>query len=299
MSQIHVLSRGNRRYSLNDYTNNSIALSASNIALTNWLTRIINSGGVTPSTTTQNAIKQFYIDLYNNNILNKMVNVNCVVPDNLQSAICPFIATAGSGSSGISNSWGNVGFTTGDLSSSGLKGNTTAKRLLTGIIPSQNFTSDSFGITLYNTFSDSSTNADASSYNSSTQAMQLLCDYGGTSYFDCWNETGGTGRISGTTTIGGLGYTSGNRTSNSRSDLYQANSSVSHTSIANSTSTSIGTVPTYELPIFAWNHNGSFAQYTAKRFSFIGIHKGLTSSESQLFFNIIQKLRTNLGGGYI
>jgi hypothetical protein len=58
-------------------------------------------------------------------------------------------------------------------------------------------------------------------------------------------------------------------------------------------------LPTCEIYVFALNVNNSPAGPSRNRLSFAAIHQGLSSSESLAFYNLIQALRTSLGGGYI
>jgi len=289
---VHTLQRGTRRFSINDVTNTSPYV---NTAITNWTSRVTAAGGAAPSATTVNALMIFLKGLYDSNLYAKMININCFVPDNITAAITPLIATIGSGSVGVSNTWFSSSFTVANLSISGLTGGGGGYYLKTGVIPAA-IATNNIGLTLYNTISDTSNKNDFGVQVGGVDT-QLLGNYQGAAYWDCYD--GGAGRISGTPLTNGLGYTSGNRISAVSSYIYKASSTVAHVSLAGPGSTP-NTPPTvYDIWAFCMNNSGGAFGETTKRFSFMGIHNGLTATESSTFFNLIQTMRTNIGGGYV
>jgi hypothetical protein len=233
--------------------------------------------------------------LFNTGLYSKMININCFVPDNLTAAITPLIATAGSGSSEVSNTWTNIGFVDSDLSVSGLKGDGTSY-LKTGAKMTDAPT-DNVGMTLYNSFPDASNKNDFGVIDATSQGTQFLLNYQGTTYFDCYN--GGASRAQGTPLTNGLGYGGGNRISATSSSIFKASSTVPHAVAATSTGAS-GTPQIHrDLWVFCLNNQGSPFGQTSKCFSFVGFHQGLTVAQSSEFFNLIQTMRVGLGGGYV
>ena len=298
MSIIHTLRREGRRFGINE-----TSPPAYNPIVVNWQNRVVNGGGPSPSIATLNILNTFYNGLVSNGLDTLMVNVNCFVPDSLQAALTPLIATSGNGSpSGTNvNSWVNVNFISTDLSVNGLKGNGSTKYLNSGVIPSNCLGAQSAGVTIYNTFSEVSTNVDfgANNGNGNSQIMLILNYTGPGAFFDVYSDS--SGRINGSAALaGGVGYTSGNRTNSTTSYLYKATSVIAHTSFAGPGGTNTASAPSRECYFYIYNSAGSPAGTpVAKQFSFAAIHFGLTSAQSSIFFNLIQAMRTSLGGGYV
>jgi len=295
----HSLRRTGRRYYLNDST--SPFSSAAGVAVADWVSRVVAEGGAVPSDNTKNTLATFHQTLATDGILNKMVNINCVVPDSLQAALTPFIATHGSGSAGEGNSWANTNFTNSDLTIFGLKGDGTTKYLRTGIQISNIFSVNSMGITIYNTFSNTeavNSGLDAGVLDFSSRIFRFAVNSADTCVFECYDTS--TTRIAvATPLVGGLGYTSGNRTTSITSSVYVASSVVTHGLIGINTGSLSASPPLLELPIYCLNTTTTFNTISPKQFSFIGIHFGLTQNESLAFYNAIQSMRISLGGGYI
>lgn len=258
----------------------------------NWASRVVAAGGNYPSSSIP-FLTTFVKGLLDNNLYSKMININCFAPDNLTAAITPLIATAGSGSSGLGNTWTNIGFVAGDLNVNGLLGDGSSY-LKTGTRATDAPTNN-VGLTLYQS-NDVTTGNPFGSDSGGAPDFQLHTNIGGLAYFDCYNQT--TGTIKGTALANGSGYTSGNRTDATNQYLYKANSGVAHVQIAGPGGAP-GTIPTPDVWCFALNNNNSAFGITGKQLSFAGIHQGLTEAESAIFFTLIQALRISLGGGYV
>jgi hypothetical protein len=283
---LNTLSRGNRRFQLNDS-----AVNPSN-AVQDWITRIEANGGRIPSVNTQRTMEVLYNDLAGAGLVSKMKSLCVFVPDNLTAALTPFIKSAGN------NLWRSVGFAPSDLSGSGIVGN-AVKYLDTGVIPTVDFpTSTSFGMSLYCTNTLSEGKFDNGSIVNASQQMIWYINNSGGQFFDCWQSSGG-GRATyspGTATA----FFSGNRTSATNLSLYKASSVTPFAETANNNTAGIGTMPSYSLWIFAANANGTpnGGLISGKSYSFAAIHEGLVSAEAQNLFNAVQKCRVSLGGGY-
>lgn len=188
--------------------------------------------------------------------------------------------------------WTNYNFVSGDLTVNGLVGNGSTKYLDTGLTPTVAFSSDtSFGLTDYHVTTDSNQGRDFGI------TCAALIQYSNASYFDCFNEVVGQGRITASNS-GWTGFLSGNRTASNSFAIYKANSGTGHTSLVTG-NTSGGTRPSISVFAFAYNTSGSPSGFVGRRKSLLAIHQGLTSGESASFYNAIQALRTALGGGYV
>lgn len=257
--------------------------------VTTWVNRITTAGGAIPSEGTLNTMDIFVRGLESAGILSKMKSVNCFVPDSIVACVTPLIATYGR------NSWANFGFITSDLNTSGLKGDGSS-HLLTGVIPSTAFSSDtSAGATVVvsqGVASDATYDL-AVLYNE--RAFEFYVEYMNTVYFSCWAQTA-NGRTAYSLASGTPGFFSGNRTANNDVKSYYGTGSSVYAS--GSSSTTDGSRPTIEVAMYGvQSSTGVKGPFSNKRFSFCAFHDGLNSSEVTSLFNLVKSMRTSLGGG--
>lgn len=285
MATQHVLSRGIRRYKIND---SSTIVSPMSSVVINWSQRVITNGGAAVSTNTLNAVSAFYQGLIDNVLLYKMKTVNCFVPDNLSASITPLIVMG-------NDPWTNNNFVETDLTVNGLKGNASNKRLLPGINANNVFNTGNAGLTIY--VKEVYAGGDRLDIGCSQGAGQLVyiapVVSTGQILFDCFNNTVGQGRILADNPGSFQGYFSGNRTSTTASALYIANSGIPHYALGSIT-TGGGVVPTSAMSVW-----GAAGLYSANRISFAAFHEGLTMSESAKLFSLVDTMRRSFGGGYV
>lgn len=262
----------------------------------NWVQEIINNGGEEPSQNTKDVLETFVDGLSSEGLLDKMLAVNCIVPDSLASACAPIIHVKGL------SYWTNVGHIDSELTVNGLSGinSDPPHNLDTGFsclndLPNSN----SFGMTLYSTDTVNNTRSDAAVVdNVLVLDAQLLTNYSGDVYFDCFDAV--NGRVTAPTMAGGLGYFSGNRVSATESYIYGATGSTAHHQMAGPGGDITGTSrPSCPMPLGCWNICPAlYQQGTSKRFSFFAIHYGLTEAESSKLFTLVHSMRQGLGGGF-
>ncbi len=221
-----------------------------------------------------------------------MIAVNCFVPDNLIASITPLIVGPGN------DPWTNhnfIGLGT-DLTVNGLQGNGTTKYLDSGVIPSSAFASeDSGGMTMYSFTSGVSLGNDVGCSTGTNFFCLQLNTILNVALWECWDT--GVGKVQGGNT-GFKGFLSGNRTAANNSKLYRASSTVPFAQIG-SIATTGGVRPNDPIIIFGASNSGVVSQFTNRTYSFEAVHFGLTSSEDQTLFNLVQSLRVALGGGYV
>lgn len=271
----------------------------SSTVVDNWVTSVVNNGGAVPSAQTQRALCDFVNGLDADGLTAKMIAVNAFVPDSIEAATVPIIDLVNPGFP-----WNNIGldtFKTADLGLSGLTNDGT-KGLDTGVLPTNFFDISSGGLTLYctdegpiNLLSDF-----ASIQMEDPQwSFQLLVAYSSvTTYFDCFD--GSTTRISAPTRNNGRGYFSGNRTSATLTRVYHASELFAHQMLAENAVDQTDGLPSGQpIGVFCWDVDGAFGAYNTKTFSFAAIHFGLTDAESIQFFDRVQQLRIDLGGGWV
>jgi len=228
------------------------------------------------------------------------------VPDNLTAALTPLYKTQGS------DPWTNVNFVGGDLTVNGLTGNATTKVLDTGVVSTtawQNagnniIAGTAGGISVYTfTVGTVSSGTDVgSSNNAPSGEIQLAVVFTPTAdnhtYFDFTNQT--NGRIA-VANAGWKGFTSANRTTGTRSDVYIASSSTPFATLGTDVQNCVGNA----MPVQSFCCHG-FKSTTGTRtpnsdrtISFAALHIGLSSAQAQSLFNAVQALRTALGGGFV
>lgn len=224
-----------------------------------------------------------------------MKGLNCGCTDDLACFTTPLIIGVGR------NQWINNGFVSGDLTINGLIGNGSSKYLQTGIIPSTTFGAANAGLSVYVPIAYVAANA-GSDFGAAdggfTDTIEVGPTVGGnTAYWASFNY--GSGAVTYANSAGFVGFFSGNRTGSAATNLYLASSTHAFASAA-SGSSSGGTLSglTYELMCFARNFAGTANQFSAHRVSFWAAHDGLVSSDCQNFYNAVQQMKVDQGGGY-
>ncbi len=265
-----------------------------------WRRRVVVNGGAPPSNNTMNILSNFMYALDFNNLTPKMKAVNCFVPDSLIASITPLIKVIGN------DPWTNTNFSAGDLNINGLSGNGSNKFLSTGIIAYQLTSSalpvaDSHIALYISTGSIEAKNEwGGTDSPGSTLSFRLYGHYNAPNVTATQNYGDNTGIqfTQSSSIVPYTGYVCANRVSGNR-DIYVASSTLPHMSGINSTTLS-STIPTSTtITVFATNEAGSVTNYSSKRYSFMSMGNGLTTNESITLFNLVQALRTSLGGGYV
>lgn len=259
-----------------------------------WILQVAANGGARASDNTLSSLSTFCYGLDSAALTSLMIAVNCLVPDNLTAALTPLIHNQGF------TLWTNNGYVAGDLTVNGIIGNGTSKYLDTGIKPSVAFASiNSGGITLYGTTPQNGSNTDLGGGVGNAFFQLLISAYASNVYFDCWTQT--DGRL---TTGNSLytGFISGNLTGGGLRRVYEANSGLAFNTKATSNNLPVGGPAACTSNLFfdtSSDGGAPTANYCARRKSFAAVHEGLTSAQAQAFYNLIQALRTSLGGGFV
>jgi hypothetical protein len=259
--------------------------------VTNWAGRVVAHGGTNVSLWTQKAVSTFCYGLDAYGLTSKMIAVNCMVPDNLIAVTTPLIVGSGS------DPWVNTGFVTGDVTINGLVG-ADNKYFRTGLIPSVIYGSvNEGGLTFYCYASpNNGPEREIASTPAGGSSSALLVDYQGNTYFDAYTD-GGSGRIN-LATPTPLAFYSGSRTDSTHEYLYYATSSLAFARIAGPGGAPGASLPAIEYYVMAMNNNGAPANYTHKTGSFVAIHHGLTATETEELYTLVQAMRITLGGGW-
>ena len=265
-----------------------------------WANQVVANGGARPSSTSINAVTAFVSGLVADGLTSKMIAVCPFAPDSLIAALTPIPALTTAGN----DPWTNHNFVSGDLTANGLVGDGSSKYLDTGLAPAVIFsTNGNAGLTLYVFQNVSEAKLDFSVQNNvGADTFELYPPRSGDGgFFACWSEVA-SDLVTGTLPNLFNGYISGNRTSTGFAQMTRANSGTPH-AVAGTNTTAVAhshSSVTSNLFVFTGNNSGSpFNLYSSKRLSFAAVHLGLTTSDSNNFFNRIQTLRTSFGGGFV
>lgn len=294
--------------------NNAGALAIA--ALNTWQQNVLNVSGSLPTGAMITAMTNFYAGLVNQGLLSKMLYVMPVPPPSFGFTGSPQPATVGQVRASLMPLIVNAGainsfaafyslLNPGNLTAGGFTGISNF-RMDTKIDITTAFSSDaSAGLTIYNTGGQITGGPDTGalcSFLSPPAEFALYSNSGGSAYFRCWNNTNGD--VHGTLpTSTYTGYVSGNRTAINASAIYIANSTVPHQTLATSSSTTTtGRNQTSFNDPLMWGESNQNRLAndisTNTTISFLAYHLGLTATDSQNFFNLIQTMRQAMGGGF-
>jgi hypothetical protein len=252
-----------------------------------WLMRVAGQA----SQNTVNALNTFMSGSDAAGLTSKMKTLNCYVPDNLLAASTPLIRTYGYP---IWNNLGSTGFVASDLTVNGLIGGAN-KYFDSGVVGTTcGFSAGNGGLSLY----QSTANNNQETEMGDNGGFSIYTGWSAGTYFDCWNTSGG--RVT-TGNSAFAGFYTANRTSSVASGVYKANSVTPFALLVGGTGQSgIGTPSANNLYVhLQYGLTGTPSYYSTKRFSFAAYHDGLDAAQGQALYNLVQTLRTNLGGGYV
>jgi len=259
----------------------------------NWETRLAAYTGVKLTDLTAAANNEWCVAGAVGSWFSKMLDVNTIPNDHLNIAAVPLIR------GGVAASWALINFVGADLTVNGLKGNGSTKYADSKFDASTGgMTQGSGGIVVYIATFVSSTGTVCGANRVATATHGINCHLPYTDnnfYCDIWDRA--VAVI--VSNPGFSGYACLTRISTTDNRCFKASSVVAHTQ----TGSTIGTTVTSNPPdrFLAWwaIRQSTVNSYHAGRFSFCAAHSGLTGSESSSLFNAVQRLRTQLGGGYV
>lgn len=274
------------------YSNSTCSASAiANAVVNDWTNRVANNGGALPADATRTALVTFVSGLITDGLDTSMLSVMPFVPDNLTAALTPLYHVIGS------DPWVNHNFVSGNLTVNGLIGDSATKYLDSGInttaLPS--FTSVAFSVYNYtgDVAADGTWGAWAASdgYDLFLSSGNLVCSIN--------YSTAGAGRIS-FSSPSWAGFTIGSRVANNDLKLYTANSGTAFAQKASNTAvvTDQRAAVNKVFNLYAYNNNGTPSAYSGKRLSFFAVTSGFNATQAQNFYNRVQQLRVDLGGGF-
>lgn len=257
-----------------------------------WARRVaVNGGGLVPIWIL-NAVNDHYRDLICGGVEPKIKTCVLLCPTNLIMATTPLVNRVGN------DPWTNGNFVSSDLTKTGLVGNGSSKYLATGFNPSTGFASDTdAGLTIYFSAVSSGLYMDMRA-EVSTNSYGMI-QWNGYLHSDIYC---GPSPFNGRLLLYGTynGYNSVNRVSSSSLAAYRLNSTTAHYTIGSKTATTgNGSRPNAEIQAYCYYNGATRSYYSNRTFSYVGIHDGLTSAQSQAFGESIQRLRKAFGGGWV
>lgn len=234
----------------------------------------------------------------------KMKEVNCFpAAGSVAIAGTPLLLGPTGADAGLYQ-WSNRAgaFVDADVTINGVAGNASTKAFVTGIRPSGTFSSaNSAGLTVY-TSTLTTVGYDAGGFNAAGTALfGIGSDSGGTFNGDCWDPAVVSSLTPASPAL--AGFYSISRISAVDFRSYFANSTNAFAQQAvNATpsgQTWFGGAGNNNLIVCGVEFAGTLVAATARRQSFFAAHEGLTATETLALFNRVQKLRVDLGGGFI
>ncbi len=268
-------------------------------AVVDWYRKVQTNGGTLPSHYTVRAADRFYKGLVANNLLPMIKCCNIFAPESLTTALTPLICS----SSVFNNPWTNTNFVSGDLTINGLIGNSSNKYLNTGIACNSIFSTSNMGVTMYvpeNSAGVGHNYGCASNTSYTNDCVATLWVAGAGVFMDSYNTIVTTGgRYTITQVAVWKGLLSMNRTATAVFNAYWHKPAAGFVLAQGPYTSTGGTVPTQPMYAFASNNSTAAAFYSGDRMSFLAFHDGMTFEQASIFYNLIQSLRTEIGGGYV
>jgi len=274
-----------------------------------WKKRIRNNSG-SVSNKTLRAVDWFYRRLKSTSFFNKILLLNCVVPDNLTAALTPLIDPT------RQYRWTNNGIFPSSLDIDGIRntgGILGSSYIQTGFIPSNYFPADASngGMTFYvsnahNPLSTATSLFGALSSGGDKRMQAYLFGPGVAvaTFNSVIYDDGITNSL-----VSDVGYYSFNRRSTSVHEAYRGFDnrfnwlsipSLIHQNAGSSAVAPIYGVPEVECFFLASNLDGSKYRslHETQAISFIASHFGLTFEESNTFYHLVEVFRLKIGGGF-
>ncbi len=281
------------------------AISLDPIAADQGARTVINAG-VAPSRLQLTSMNNYVRGMRQDYIWTKMKCVVLLYNNGLVGAFTPLLVGTGG-----TDPWNASLFAAGDLTVNGVIGDGASKVIKTGLLPSTLFSSDNnSGVSLYvHTQTTSQTQWDLGITNpvTASNVFQLNSRFNSppaTVLYDNYDNITFNGEANGAMPV--TGFYSCNRVSSTDCRVYAANSTNAWAQYA----ATIGAVSSsrvfannaFNTGICVWSTvagNGVPFNYSARRYSYISFHDGLTSAEGQMEYNRVQTFRTSIGGGFV
>jgi len=243
-------------------------------------------------------------------IWSQMIEVNCILfitggLDNLDLAMTPLILSPAGAPINGNRMWQGLGFTQADATANGVVGSVGGQyRAFTNLIPSNCFASDTnAGASVYISSITNTAAIDFGCFGTVGSAcFQVSTDFSDNlTRFDCWENADLNGETQ-AAAPGKSGFYSMSRIAASDTRIYFGNSTNAFSQIGSTNANPLGgNKASVNQTILMWctrSNAGTPFSFTDRRLSFIAIHNGLTTSQTQSLFNRVQALRTCLGGGF-
>lgn len=262
--------------------------------------RLVVNGAVALTTAERVAVNNFVSGMKNDGIWDKMIAVNIFINKGLAGASTPLLVGGGF------TAWGLTAYIPGNLNANGLLGVPASGTVLTtNLLPSSIFASkDDAGISCYISTNSTTAGYEVGRFGSvANSTFALSCNFSDTkTRFDAWENA----TLNGETQVASpnkAGFFSVSRTPSNTAKVYFANSTNAFAQVgATNNNAGFGTFSDVDRGITVGavtTAGGTPLNNTDRRLSYVAIHFGLTSAQSQLEYNRVQALRVALGGGFI
>jgi hypothetical protein len=261
--------------------------------VSDWSTRVVTNGGLTPSTNSINALSAFVSGCKADGLWSKMVLVNCFAPDSNIAAFTPLLRGPGP------DPWVVTGGTPG-LSANGVR--TTGFTIAMGFVPSAVFAAGSAGVSvLLNNDGGNVAGIIGGTVIGTVGGATVfyLIPYGegggNGPQFGCWQY--GAWSMPGAGINSGYGFTSANRVSTSDSRVFfrseaNAMSQLGSYLVLDNNAVAAGNA-------WVWRDDFRGDQLNNACQAFHALHLGLAQSDSNNLASRVRTMRQTLGGGWV
>ena len=265
--------------------------------VTDWLNRISLVAGTAPSQNQINAHDIFAKGLRSTTFFAKIKSANAFVNSGILAARTPFIKFTTD-----ANTWTTDTYTLdAAVTKDGLLGDGVG-RLFTTMTPAALFSSDgNCGGSVYCFTTNNNAEFELGIFEDGVNCFQISTNYTDVKIrVDAWENSDFNGETQvASPNVGG--FTSYSKVAANDSRVYFANSTTPFGQQgATNANVTGGTRGATKGIVVMTTATSAFVaiQPTTKRVSFVAFHDGLTFSETQSFYNLVQALRVNLGGGF-
>jgi hypothetical protein len=271
-------------------------------AVSDWATRVLAAGGALPSSAVQLAMQDLVCGLKTDGILNQVLYMDVFPPTAVGSVTSnaanwamtrtPLIKVIGA------NTGTGAPQAAGEFTIAGASGDGISHFLDPGINPSTMFTNwNSIGWLVYMTVDANDGGNDMGSGINANGQIEALVDDG---VGDAFSTIGIATNNRVVAVTKGAGFYSGQRVSTTNHRLYYASSVFPHAQLP-PTDALLNTSSPPNLPLvwFCENTQNGLGNFTASRYSAVGITTGMTQPDNAKLFTRIDNFRRAVGGGFI
>lgn len=264
----------------------------------NYNEKVKLAGGSDISSNTSNALRTFVAGLFTDSIYYRMIFANTYCTDSVAAVKTPVIWQFGA------QSWTNNNFGATNLTVNGLQGDASTKSLGVGgnfdTLNLRGFSVTSAGVSrMASLIVSNNANHVFGAAGTAASSLFTINIVNGNITFYCWKFVNVNTNfiVTPSPSTNWASFLSGSRTAANAIAMYGGTNGTFF-SITNATGTQNGNTSTLtnSMAHALWNQSATASQ-TSDRLSFLGLHSGLTQTQTSNLYVRVHNLRTTLGGG--